>query len=1127
MAILKKHFLVFDLILLITAAVYPLAVFCHDGFSETRKIESFLSQTQFAESRNLLLKNPASSALIPEAELKKLVASDGAPADAFGTSVDIDGDTMVIGSPSADITPGVSQGAAYIFVRSGTDWVFQAKLLAFNGTINELFGVSVAISGNTAIVGASGADVGNNSDQGVVYVFTRTGNTWSLEQKIIAADGAGGSQLGNSVALDGDTAVVGAFGERFGFPSRGAAYIFKRTSGVWTQEAKVFDNVGTNGTQFGYSVSIDNDTAVVGAIFADATPTLFSGIACVYQRSAGVWTQQARLFDASGNDDDQFGSGVAVDADTIIVGAPAARTDSGLRTGALYVYGRNGNDWLLRQKFPGNDTLSTDKFGTRVALSGDLAIVGAPLRSLGSGTLEGASYVFVRNGESWSQQAKLLASDAFPGDRFGNSVAVDGTKFLVGATGADIGSNSAQGAAYFFIKPTFAPDLQAGSDSGISNSDNITMFQTLAFDIGGVTNGASIELLRNGGVVSSAAAIGNSITLTDAGTPANGTFQYTARQIVNGEVSSESEITTVRVDNTAPSVTINQRAGQFDPTSTANVGFSVVFSEPVTGFDAADVSLAGSTANVSGATVSVTGSGAEYIVTISNFSADNLTVTAAVTSNAANDAAGNLSTASTSTDNTVTVDNVRPKVTINQTAAQADPTNGLPLNFTVVFSEPITGFTGSDISFSGSTANTNNASITISGSGLTYNVAVGNIFSNGQTIRASVFSGGVQDSVGNGNEPSTSTDNTITLDNVQPTVTINQATSQIDPTAVLPVNFMVFFSEPVTGFDAADISFAGSTVNTGQATVNITGSGAFYNVAVGNIVSNGGFVQVSILGGAAQDALGNLSLFSSSTDNRVTIDNIAPTVTINQASGQSDPTSTQPVAFTVAFSEPVTGFSSADVSLTGSTANVSVAVIQVSGSGSLYTVTVRNITSAGQVKAAIPAGAAFDIGGNTNSASTSTDNTITVSLTRPPFDFDGDNKTDIGIFRPSVGEWWLNRSSSGQTVAAQFGLSTDKPVAADFTGDGKTDIAFWRPSSGEWFILRSENSSFLSFPFGTSGDVPVVGDFDGDGKADVGVFRPSTNEWFISRSSGGTIIITFGAAGDVPVTADYDGDGKT
>ncbi len=143
------------------------------------------------------------------------------------------------------------------------------------------------------------------------------------------------------------------------------------------------------------------------------------------------------------------------------------------------------------------------------------------------------------------------------------------------------------------------------------------------------------------------------------------------------------------------------------------------------------------------------------------------------------------------------------------------------------------------------------------------------------------------------------------------------------------------------------------------------------------------------------------------------------------------------------------------------------------------------------------------------------------------FDFDADGKTDISIFRPSVGEWWLNYSSTSQTVAAQFGASTDKPVPADYTGDGKADIAFWRPASGEWFILRSEDASYLSFPFGSPGDIPLVGDFDGDGKADPTIHRPSTSEWYILRSTGGTAIATFGAAGDIPVPADYDGDGLT
>ena len=147
---------------------------------------------------------------------------------------------------------------------------------------------------------------------------------------------------------------------------------------------------------------------------------------------------------------------------------------------------------------------------------------------------------------------------------------------------------------------------------------------------------------------------------------------------------------------------------------------------------------------------------------------------------------------------------------------------------------------------------------------------------------------------------------------------------------------------------------------------------------------------------------------------------------------------------------------------------------------------------------------------------------------RTPFDFDGDGKTDIGIFRPlGSAEWWINRSSTGVTFALQFGSSADKIVPADFTGDGKTDIAFWRPADGNWYVLRSEDFSFFAFPFGANGDVPVPADYDADGKADAAVFRPSTATWYISQSSGlPTRIFQFGINGDQPVVGDYDGDGR-
>jgi len=152
--------------------------------------------------------------------------------------------------------------------------------------------------------------------------------------------------------------------------------------------------------------------------------------------------------------------------------------------------------------------------------------------------------------------------------------------------------------------------------------------------------------------------------------------------------------------------------------------------------------------------------------------------------------------------------------------------------------------------------------------------------------------------------------------------------------------------------------------------------------------------------------------------------------------------------------------------------------------------------------------------------------TATTRLNEAPLDFDGDGRTDIGIYRPGPSEWWINRSSNSQTLALQFGASGDVPVPGDFTGDGKDDIAVWRPSDGFWFVIRSEDFSFFGFPFGASGDTPVPADYDGDEKTDVAVFRPSSTLWFIARSSGGTDIIQFGLPADKPLPYDYDGDNK-
>ena len=137
-----------------------------------------------------------------------------------------------------------------------------------------------------------------------------------------------------------------------------------------------------------------------------------------------------------------------------------------------------------------------------------------------------------------------------------------------------------------------------------------------------------------------------------------------------------------------------------------------------------------------------------------------------------------------------------------------------------------------------------------------------------------------------------------------------------------------------------------------------------------------------------------------------------------------------------------------------------------------------------------------------------------------PADYDGDGKSDLAVFRPADGSWWLNRSTAG-VFTTTFGVGTDKPVPADFTGDGKTDIAVWRPGNGSWYVLRSEDSSFFAVAFGANGDTPVPADYDGDGKADHAVFRPDGANWYVQGSTAGILIQQFGQAGDKPTPAAF------
>ena len=485
-----------------------------------------------------------------------------------------------------------------------------------------------------------------------------------------------------------------------------------------------------------------------------------------------------------------------------------------------------------------------------------------------------------------------------------------------------------------------------------------------------------------GTLVATVSGTGSSYTVSVTGMTGTGTVIATIPAAAaidaagNPSVASTSTDNTVAFNNVAPTVTMNQAAGQADPTNTSPIVFTVVFSASVTGFTGADVNLGGSTAP--GTLVSaVSGSGTTYSVAVTGMTTPG-TVIASIPAGAATDAANNPSQASTSVDNTVTFDNVVPTVTINQASGQADPTNGSPILFSVVFSEPVNGFAGSDVSFAGSTVG-GTLVANVSGSGANYTVSVTGMNGSG-TVVGSIPASGANDPAGNPNQASTSTDNTVIYSAVPPTVAINQAVTQTDPSNSSPVVFGVLFSAPVTGFAGSDISFAGSTAP-GTLVASVAGTGASYTVSVTGMTGTG-TVAASIPAGVAQDEAGNSNQASTSVDNTVTFDNAAPTVTINQASGQADPTNVSPIVFTVTFSEAVTGFASADVSFAGSTVGGTLSAT-VSGSGTTYTVSVTGMATPGTVVASIVAGAATDLAGNGSAVSTSTDSSVTYNSTGP------------------------------------------------------------------------------------------------------------------------------------------------
>ncbi|MGO9408865.1 MAG: FG-GAP repeat protein [Acidimicrobiales bacterium] len=344
-------------------------------------------------------------------QLAELKGSDTATTDEFGVSVGVSGSTAVVGTSGAAYA-----GRAYVFAKTASGWSQVAELKGSDATPGDHFGNSVAISGTTVVVGA----YDQAKDAGRAYVFTKTASGWSQVAEPKGSDTVADDYFGWSVAVSGATVVVGAVGHaRY----MGRAYVFTKTTSGWEQTAELEGSDTVTEDGFGTSVAVSGTMAVVGAEgYAKG-----AGRAYVFSETEGVWKQTAELKGSDTVTGDNFGTSVALSGTTVVVSS-YGQADS---AGRAYVFTGTAGVWKQTAELKGSDTAAGDYFGISAAVSGTSAVVGA----YDHATDAGRAYVFTDTAGVWKQTAELKGSDTAAGDHFGVSVAVSGTTAVMGSYG--------------------------------------------------------------------------------------------------------------------------------------------------------------------------------------------------------------------------------------------------------------------------------------------------------------------------------------------------------------------------------------------------------------------------------------------------------------------------------------------------------------------------------------------------------------------------------------------------------------------------------------------------------------------------------------------------------------------
>lgn len=457
---------------------------------------------------DVLARDGAAQASIPHAPSgddwteQDVTASDGAIDDRFGTAVAVSGNVAVVGAFDAKIGDNYQQGAAYVFTKEGDAWTEVQKLVASDGAGMANFGAAVAFAGDAILVGAISANVGGNSDQGAVYVFSASGGVWTEVQEIAGNEGGSGDAFGNAIVANDSVALIGAKGATVsGNPLQGKVYVFTQSGGTWTQDQVLTADDGASNDLFGSSLALDGSTAIVGA------PTLtynfnHAGWAYVFTSSNGTWTQGQKIIPNETAIGDQFGYAVGLAGDTALI----TSTGNQFAHGAAYVFHNDAGTWSETQQFAPSDSASGDEFGNVLAMSGTTAIIGAQRMMVGDH--QGAAYVFAADGSgTWNQTQQFTEASGTSLDFFGGAVGFDGTTALIGVPGATVDGAQFQGTASFYavqggatlpVQEVGASDGAQGDDFGISVAlDGDTALIGAAYKNGG--QGAAYVFVQSNG----------------------------------------------------------------------------------------------------------------------------------------------------------------------------------------------------------------------------------------------------------------------------------------------------------------------------------------------------------------------------------------------------------------------------------------------------------------------------------------------------------------------------------------------------------------------------------------------------------------------------------------------------